>query len=145
MSLIQKIKEHQLQARILRDVISTDLLTTLLGEASMVGKNAGRETTDAEVVAVVQKFIKGIDETTKHVTEQGDVAILSKLIQERAILKTYLPQQLTPEQIESYLRQAILHDGLPSNKGSLMKYLKENFTGQYDGKVAAATIDAILA
>ena len=64
MSLIIEIKSAQLAARKARDSFTASSLTTLIGEAEMVGKNAGREVTDAEVVAVLKKFVKNIDETT---------------------------------------------------------------------------------
>ena len=70
MSLIQTIKTAQVAARKARDP-SASLLTTLIGEAEMVGKNAGREVTDQEVVATIKKFIKGIDETLKAVASTG--------------------------------------------------------------------------
>lgn len=142
MSLIQKIKDDQLMARKARNSIATDLLTTLLGEASIVGKNAGRETTDAEVVAVIQKFVKGVDETTKHVKEQGDQTIADKLALERIILTSYLPQQLNFDE----LRQVVMTLSNNSrNKGEIMKLLKQHYSGQYDGKMASSLIDTILA
>ena len=64
MSLIEKIRVDQLASRKAAfnypatNKLQADLLTTLLGEEVMVGKNAGsRETTDAEVIAIVKKFI----------------------------------------------------------------------------------------
>jgi uncharacterized protein YqeY len=30
------------------------------------------------------------------------------------------------------------------SKGAIMKHLKESFAGQYDGKVAAEAVDAVL-
>jgi hypothetical protein len=58
---MEQIKAKQIAAR-KSGSADAGLLTTLLGEAAMVGKNAGRETTDQEVVAVVKKFVKNIDE-----------------------------------------------------------------------------------
>ncbi len=73
-----------------------------------------------------------------------DAQILHALADEADILESYLPKQLTIEQIDNYLTQAVFHDGLELNKGKMMKYLKDNFTGQYDGKVAAQVIDVYL-
>lgn len=138
-TLITKIKSDQLQARKDRNALKATLLTTLIGEASIIGKNdSGRETTDAEVVAVIKKFVKGIDETLKylgdHATEQ------SKVVQsEKDMLEVYLPKQMSAEDIK-----AVFITG-NSTKAFMMKHLKENFAGQYDGKVAAKVIDELLA
>lgn len=62
--LIVKIKHDQLVARKNRDQIESTLLTTLIGEADMVGKNNGnRDPFDEEVISVVKKFLKGVNET----------------------------------------------------------------------------------
>ena len=51
--LIENLKEDQLIARKNRDQIKATLLTTLIGEAEMVGKNTGnRSPFDEEVVSV---------------------------------------------------------------------------------------------
>ena len=64
MTLMDQIKADQVSARKQKMTAVASLLTTLIGEAEMVGKNAGnRAPTDAEVQAVIKKFIKNLDET----------------------------------------------------------------------------------
>ena len=127
MTLLETIKEKQIAAR---KAQSTDasLLTTLLGEAAMVGKNAGRETTDQEVVAVVKKFIKNLDETIDALMQRGQNT--HAFMMERALLEQFLPVQMT----ESAIRNVAAQLG---SMPEFMKYLKENYAGQYDGKVAS--------
>lgn len=140
MLLIDKIKEDQIQARKDRTEVAAKLLTTLLGEASAIGKNDGnRQTKDEEVIAVVKKFIKGVDETSTYVS---DIYVKDVLKQEKEILTGYLPKQLTLEDLYNYIRQAF--DSGYDNKGKLMKWLKETYNGQYDGKAASGVIDEIL-
>lgn len=57
MTITEQIKAASLTARKARDTVASALLTTLLSDVVMIGKNAGRETTDAEAVAIVKKFI----------------------------------------------------------------------------------------
>ncbi len=127
MTLMKQIKEQQITAR-KASSIDASLLTTLLGEAAMVGKNAGRETTDQEVVAVVKKFIKNIDETVSALTSRGQDA--SSFLAERAVLERFLPLQLTELALEQIAQN---HKSMPE----FMKFLKENHAGQYDGKLAS--------
>lgn len=126
MSLIEKIRAEQLEARKSRDTIRAALLTTLLGEVGLVAKNAGRtDATDEEVIATVKKFIKNnesIGEGIRHVTHDAELHILDG----------YLPQQLSREELVA-LRVAMDHP----NKGDWMKFLKENYAGRYDGKLAS--------
>jgi len=52
MSKLQDIKTAQLNARKNKVASVASLLTTVIGEAEMVGKNANREVTEAEVIKV---------------------------------------------------------------------------------------------
>lgn len=144
MSLLSNIKAAQLQARKNRDAIATNVLTTLVGEAEAVGKNAGnRESTDAEVVAVVKKFIKNMDETLALITQPQAVADLQY---ERSIVSQYLPQQLTSDQLKGILESLTneLNAHTLREMGKIMKVLKERFDGQYDGALASTLIKGML-
>ena len=127
MTLIEEIKQKQIAARKAGSA-EASLLTTLLGEAAMVGKNAGRETTDQEVVAVVKKFIKNIDETVSALSSRGQDA--ASFLAERSVLERFLPLQLTELALVNIAQN---HKSMPE----FMKFLKENHAGQYDGKLAS--------
>ena len=134
MSLIQTIKTAQVAARKARDP-SASLLTTLIGEAEMVGKNAGRDVTDQEVVATIKKFIKNIDETLKVLVAGSDAYAYSST--EKAVLEQFLPQQLTEEQIR-FIIATLLHAGdKPASVGEIMKHMKTNHEGLYDGALVS--------
>lgn len=135
MTLMELIKTKQITAR-KAGLTEASLLTTLLGEAAVIGKNAGnRETTDSEVVAVVKKFVKNIDETVKALTERGVDA--SAFLAERTVLEQFLPMQLS----ENYLIEVAK---CQPNMPAFMKHLKENFAGQYDGKLASTVAKSVF-
>lgn len=127
MSLLQQIKKDQLQARKSKEALKVKLLTTLLAEAAKPGLDDGkRESTDAEVIGVIKKFIKNANETLKHCEDQ-------EVVFELSILETYLPQQLD----EDSLRSIIAANDDLTNVGQIMKFLKDNYNGLYDGKLAS--------
>jgi uncharacterized protein len=153
MTLLSTLKADQLAARKSKQSVKAGLLTTLIGEAEMVGKNDGnREVTDSEVTALVKKFMKGVDESiaalTKNLgTEDGiDRLRLNILFEERVILESYLPQQFTQEQLTHIIGSMKVEFNVldVKGKGVIMKSLKERFDGQYDGKMAAQVVDAAL-
>lgn len=143
MSLIEKVKADQVAARIAKESLKAVLLTTLLGEAQAVGKKACRDTTDDEVVAVVKKFIKGINDTLEFLKDQN-AAATAVCVAEKAILEVYLPSQMTESQIYDVVFNCKLNEPPNTYKGQLMAHMKKNFAGQYDGKMAASVIDAML-
>ena len=135
MTLMNVIKEKQIAAR-KAGLTEASLLTTLLGEAAVIGKNAGnRETTDSEVVAVVKKFVKNIDETVTALTERGVDA--TTFLAERTVLEQFLPMQLS----ENALREVAK---CQPNMPAFMKHLKENFAGKYDGKLASTVAKSVF-
>ena len=148
MSILEKIKADSLAARKAKDAVSATLLTTLYSEAAMKGKNANRETTDEEAIAVIKKFLKGVEETITHLkVSGGNAGVLLNAEQERSILESYLPVQLTELDLQKIVgtMAQTLDDRSPKQMGVLMKKLKEQYEGQYDGAIASKVIKAILA
>lgn len=152
MSLLAQIKKDQLQARKDRDSVKAALLTTLIGEASMPGKNDGnRESTDEEVVATVKKFVKNTNELLKALHGEGglaptNVAASATASMELAILESYLPKQLTEAElthiIASLKNEFTIADA--KGMGKIMGALKERFGGTYDGALASKLVKAAL-
>ena len=141
MSLMQKLKDDQLQARKNGHKAEAILLTTLIGEAATIGKNDGNcETNDQEVIMVIKKFIKGIDESLNILYAQQALNSAETLEKEKQILERYLPKQMNSQEITDVLKSS----GVATNKGLFMKYLKDNFAGQYDGKLASQIIDELI-
>lgn len=133
MTLMEQIRAKQVAAR-KAGAPEASLFTTLLGEAAMVGKNAGRDTTDQEVVAVVKKFIKNIDETIDALMQRGQNT--HSFMIERALLDQFLPEQLSEYTLKKIASE---YDSMPE----FMKHLKENYAGQYDGKLASQVAKAV--
>lgn len=138
MSLLDNIKQDQRAARILSrsedNRVKANVLTTLLSEASKPGFNDGkRDSTDEEVVAVCKKFIKNLEEV--QAVNHNEITA-----QEIVIVSEYLPSQLSEEELDSIVEQFVISQkaaGENPNIGGVMKFLKTNHSGLYDGKLAS--------
>ena len=136
--LLEKIKKDQVNARKAKDVNKAKSLTTLYSEAANIGLNDGkRESTDDEVMAVIKKFVKGIDETMSHFNGYPE-----DLSAEKALLMSYMPSQLDGDAILSIVQNQIDEMGEVSIKdmGKIMGFLKSNYNGQFDGRLASSII-----
>lgn len=143
MSLLQTIKNDQLQARKDRLTAKASLLTTLYSEASMTGLNDGkRESTDPEVTATIKKFLKNVEESIS----VASPVVATQLLLEKKILEGYLPTQLTEEQITNIVTTLIseIQNPTKNDVGNINKALKAQYSGQYDGKVASEIIKSLL-
>lgn len=144
--LLEKLQAASLEARKAQNAVATGLLTTLYSEAARVGKDQGnRVSTDDEVVAVVKKFSKNIDETLAALPEtDARVAVLRV---EKELLAAYLPQQLDEAGLSALVAELVgaLADKSPKQMGVVMASLKARAGGQYDGAMASRLVKAALA
>lgn len=139
MSLLKQIKDDQLRARQERDSIKTSLLTTLIGEAQTKQINAQRDLTDTEVCALIKKFVDGVNDTI-------NLRPSPDLDRELKILESYLPTMMSDSELESEIDAIIATVENPTGKslGVVIKQLKANFEGLYDGQQATNLIRAKL-
>ena len=111
----------------------------------MIGKNDGnRESTDDEVIGVIKKFIKNNTELMNVVNPETDGFADAK--HENEFLTQYLPTQMTEEDLREAIQARIrtLDEISPKIMGLLMKWLKDNYSGQYDGKMASKIVGELL-
>lgn len=135
MTLLETIRKAQLQARKEKRAADASTLTTLIGESEMIGKNDGnRASTDAEVVNVIKKFVKNIDETLNVLAKDSSKADrVEALTGEKALLVTFLPQQLSEDQLRTILGGFVSAstEKNPKMMGKVLASLKEQYAGQY--------------
>ena len=152
MSLLNDIKAKQLELRKaqMHDKIDRNveisLLTTLFSEASIPGKAARRESTDAEVIAVIKKFVKNNDECMMSAGDRRDSDWCDRLSIERDVLDLFLPKQLTADELKEIIGGFVAANGIagPKGTGLVMKMLKEQYEGLYDGKIASDIVKTVL-
>lgn len=145
MSLYQRIKKEQLDARKAKVKIHTDLLTTLLGEiqSSVTGSLSAAQVgilnpTDAEVLKVVKKFIKNTKETLV-LTPSNGLAIL-----ELEILESFMPKQLSDLELGIVVGQILSTADSSLTGGKLMGFVMSQLKAQYEGLFDASKVKGLL-
>lgn len=132
--MLAQLKADYLQARKKRDHVMIGLLSALISDAQMIGKDdGGRQPTDTEIITLIKKYIKNAEETLMHAKDNNTVVV------ELAVLESYLPAQLSDDDIWDIVRAVSeeLNLDSPKQMGLLMKHFKENYGGQFDGASAA--------
>ena len=101
---------------------------------------------EAALMAILQKEVKTRHEAIADADKagRGDLAQASK--DELNLLQTYLPQALTPQELENLARQAISATGAegPQDMGKVMKELMPQVQGRADGKVVSTLVRDLL-
>lgn len=146
MTLLKRIKEAQLQSRKNRDGFRSSLLTTIIGEAEMVGKNSGnRESTDAEVIQVLKKFEKNLNESISHLYKRGSP--IDTFLDEVKIIQEFLPQRISDEQVRHDISFAMEQTGLvfdAKNMGKLIPIMKEHYGDSFDGQQVSTIFKSMM-
>jgi len=148
MSVLKEIKKAQLQARKDKDKFKAGILTALMSEVSIVGKNQGiDETLDADALKVVTKFKKGTNDNIRLFRNSGKNARdIAPLLLEVEIYDSFLPKQMSEDELRNTIKEIIEVNKLDgkSAMGHIMKKLKELYDGEYDGKMASMLTKELL-
>jgi len=145
MSLLAQLNKDSLLARKAADSVRATLLSTLIAEAEMVGKNAGnRESSDDEVQQTIRKFLKNNQEAVAVIKDADRLAVLA---QESAILTSYLPPMASEAEVKAFIADTVagLADRSPKQMGAVMGALKGKFGTSFDAKQANAWVKEALA
>ena len=102
-----------------------------------VGHNG--EATDAEVLKIINKLVKQGKDAAEQYKSAGRIDIYDEEMQQIAVLESYLPKQLTDDEIAIEIDKVMSETG-STNMGVLMKELNVRLAGRADGK----TISRIL-
>ena len=131
MTLKERISEDLKNAMKQKDSVKLSILRVIKAEIQRneQSTNGKIELTDADIVKIVKKIAEGVKETKSSPDELS-------------ILESYLPSQLSEDEIKMILT-TVKNSGA-KNVGDYMKFFKTNYDGQYDGKVLSNLVKEIL-
>ena len=147
MSVLKNIKSAQLVARKAKDKFRAGILTALMSEVAIIGKNQGiDETLDVDALKVITKFKKGVGETIDLLSKGGaDSKELETFIEEVDIYNEFLPTQMSEKEIKIAIDNILEgKEKSPKLMGMVMGGLQKSYGGTYDGSIASKLVKAAL-
>lgn len=101
---------------------------------------------DVDVIAVIKKQIKQRQDSIEQFRNGGRPELADKEEAELAILKSYLPEELSEEAIKKLVDEAIAETQATSMKdmGKVMKVVSEKAQGRADNKVVSSLVNQVL-
>jgi uncharacterized protein YqeY len=147
MTLLERISQEIKAAMLARDAGRLSTLRLLKSALGYVQIEKKVETLpDAEVVAVVQKEIKKRRDSAEQFTSGGRPELAAKEATEIAVLETFLPKALSPEELEQLVRATIQELGATSKKemGPVIKAVQAKAAGRADGKSISSLVGTLL-
>jgi len=108
--------------------------------------NAGHELSDEVAMTVIRKAVKQRQDSIEQYTKGNRPELAEKERSEMELLKTYLPPELTDDEIESGVREIIASTGAQSKKdmGKVMKEATGRYKGRVDGKKIQEIVSRLL-
>lgn len=109
------------------DLVLYNLINTIIGECDRKGKNCSED----QIITIMKKMYNNNLETIGKIE---DVVDREYYLAENDFIKQYLPETLTDDELRNKITICIYDDNM--SRGEIMKYLKDNYNGRYDGKKA---------
>jgi len=108
--------------------------------------NVGHELSDEEAMTVIRKAVKQRLDSIEQYANAGRTELADKERSEMTLLQTYLPPELSEDEIETGLREIIASTGAQSKKdlGKVMKEATARFKGRVDGKKIQELVARLL-
>ena len=136
MGLIEQMGKDIVTAMKEKDTLKLSVLRMVKGAIQLENINNKKELTDELFIDVVSKQIKQRNESLEEFTNAGRTDLADKVASEIEILKTYLPEQLTSEELEKILNEVFEKVKPTSAKdmGAIMKEVTPLVKGKADKK-----------
>jgi uncharacterized protein YqeY len=145
--LTDQIAADLKQAMLAKDAARTGTLRMLKAAIEYHKIEKKQETlTDADVTAVIKKQIKQRQDSIDGFEKGGRADLAEKEKAELAILKAYLPEELSPAQIEEIVKAAIAEVGATgkADMGKVMKAVQAKTAGRADNRQVSQLVGRLL-
>lgn len=136
MTLKDKLKEDLKSAMKEKDTIRKNVVQLIKSGVLQVEKDSKVTLDDDGVLDVIAKQLKQRRDSLPEYEKSGRDDLISQLKREMDILMEYLPPQLSHEELEAIVKQAVEETGAQSVKdmGKVMAAVMPKTKGRADGK-----------
>lgn len=128
--LFHDLKKENVVAMKNKDAIARSILSVVINKCMLVEvekRTKGEELVDADVVQVLQKTMKELEEEKENYAKVGNFQEVETLEKQKLFLNKFLPKMLSVEEIKEEISK-LTDKTIPS----IMKHFKTNFTGKCD-------------
>lgn len=136
MKLKEKLQQDMKNALKSGDKYRLKVIRFLLSKVKNAEIDKGRELDENEMLSLIQKEVKKIEEAAEEFRKGGSTERAEEELKEAEILKEYLPEPLSEEEIEKIVDEVIESTGAEGMKdmGRVMKEVMARVSGRADGK-----------
>ena len=144
--MFEKIKSDMIKAMKEQDKFRLSVIRMIKGSIDKERIDKKIEITDEVVIDVLAKELKTREESRLEFSKAGRTDLVEGLDKEIAIIKEYLPEPLTEEEVDKIIDEAFMETEASSIKdmGKVMKVVTPKVKGRCDMKEVSSKIKAKL-
>ncbi len=149
MTLFEQVSKDIVAAMKAKDKVRLDALRNIKKYflEAKTAPGANDELSDADATKILAKLAKQGRDTAALYVEQKRPDLAEAEAAQAAVIEEYLPQPLTPEELETALREIIAQVGAtsPKDMGKVMGVASKQLAGKADGKAISTKVKELLA
>lgn len=145
----KELQEELKNAMLAKDELKVSVLRLLLSAINyyeIQKGGAGYQATDEDVLSVIQKEAKQRRDSIEEFKKAGRQELIDRESKELDILKKYLPQQMSEEEIKKLVENAISQTDAKTiaDMGKVMSTLMPKIKGKADGTRVSKIVKELL-
>lgn len=148
MNLFDKVSEDIKDAMRAKDKVRLEALRGMKKEfiEARTAKGANDELSDDKAIQIIQKMVKQRKESAEIYEKQGRPDLGEEELAQATVLESYLPKQLTAEELEKELKTIIAEVGAssPADMGKVMGVASKKLAGVAAGKAISDAVKKLL-
>ena len=144
--LLIELRKANMQAMKDHDTVKKGVLSLVISSIALAEKEDGKTLTREEELTFIQKELKQTRESLTE-TPADRTVLIEETKKKIEILESYLPRQLTEEEIKTAIESILTEKGLEpvkKSQGVVMKEIMAKYKGQTDGKTVNKVLSTIL-
>ncbi len=144
--LLIELRKANMQAMKDHDTVKKGVLSLVISSIALAEKEDGKTLTREEELTFIQKELKQTRESLTE-TPADRTDLIKETKKKIEILESYLPRQLTEEEIKTAIESILTEKGLEpvkKSQGVVMKEIMAKYKGQTDGKTVNKVLSTIL-
>jgi len=146
MSLKEQIKNDIKEAMRAKETIKRDTLRNIQTAIKQIEVDERKDVSDADIEAIMMKYLKQREDAKTQFADAGRDDLVEKEEAEIAIVKSYLPEPMPDEELETVLKEVIASVNAESMKdmGKVMGAAKSVIGSRADGGRINAIVKKLL-
>ncbi|MBK5719633.1 GatB/YqeY domain-containing protein [Dysgonomonas sp. Marseille-P4677] len=148
MNLFDKVSEDIKDAMRAKDKVKLEALRGMKKEfiEAKTAKGANDELSDEAAIQILQKMAKQRRDSAEIYTGQNRPDLAEKELAELAVIETYLPKQLSQDELDVKIADIIAQVGAssPADMGKVMGVATKALAGLAAGKAISETVKKLL-